>query len=116
VPAGLEEEEEFYSDAITRMEERADYERTRAEGVQVEIDLTENTTFARYVQSQRNLAIGALTRLMAIEPTDPIAILREQNIISSYLHVRAWAMGAIESSEVADQMIQEASRDYQDLS
>ncbi len=96
---------------IREIERRADLERIRAQGARVEVELTEDTPFRRYVEFRRSEATAALARLSVTDATDAIAVLREQHIIAEYLRVREWSRVQIEASIEADHSLQEDHRD-----
>lgn len=105
---------EFFEDGIIAAQRKADLIRQRADGAQVEIELTEDTPFRRYVDACRAEGVEALRCLAEIDPQDAVVIAKLQAKVQAYLTVRAWALGQIERSIVADRAIREDSSDHQD--
>lgn len=108
-----DDEDGVFGVGISELERRSSLERIRADGVAVEIELTEDTAFSRYVRLCRKEAIAAMNRMAVdVDPNDASSVLECQQIIKAYLHVRSFALGAIEKSIDADQRIQEDASGY----
>tara|TARA_R110000868_G_scaffold57824_1_gene178425 strand:- start:1060 stop:1401 length:342 start_codon:yes stop_codon:yes gene_type:complete len=108
------DDDDVFDHGVGELERRADLERTRAQGVRVEVELTEDTPFRRYVLARRAGAIEAMARITVADPADQVAVLREQHIIQEYLRVRNWARSEIEASIEADTHLQEGNRGSND--
>mgnify|MGYP003385936207 CR=1 FL=1 len=107
-------DDDVFDAGVGELERRSDLERIRAQGARVEVELTEDTPFRRYVTARRTEAVEAMMRITMADPNDPIAVLREQHIIKEYLRVRNWARAEIEASIEADAMLQEDHRGITD--
>lgn len=79
----------------------------RADGANVRIDVIENTSLRRYVNSRRDEAITALENLAEVDPNDVMAVAKLQHVVSEYLNVRAWILGEIEGSVRAHEKLQQ---------
>jgi hypothetical protein len=100
-----EDDAEVYDNGLLGLEQKADLERIRARGARVEVDLAEDTSLRRYVQSRRARSIEALQALVFVEPENALAVAGFQHIVAEYLNVREWARGEIEASVMADNQI-----------
>lgn len=99
----------IFSDSLTALEERRSLERIRADGARVEVDMAEDTSLRRYVNSRRDEATTALEGLAVVDPHDAIGVARLQHVVAEYLNVRDWIRGEIDQSIQADEQLQ---RDY----
>lgn len=105
-----DDDERLFGGGVAEIEARADLMRARALGAQVEVELTEDTPFARYVAACRRAAIEAMASLATIDPHDAVAIVALQQELQSYLRVRNWSRGQIEQAMMANDILQEGHR------
>lgn len=94
-------DDEMEGDALHEMERRADLQRIRAKGIQVEIDATDDTPLHRYMVARRVDAVEALLSLAGADPKDAIEVMRLQSVVRGYMDIREWVRMEIEASKVA---------------
>lgn len=105
-----DETDGFLDAGLSDLERRHDLQRKVAFGARVEVELTEDSTLRRYMDNRRVRAMEAISRLVATDARDAIAIAREQAIIAEFLTVRDWVRNTIDIANDADETIQREYR------
>ena len=106
---GLEifEEEPAFEQALAELEQRAELDRERYEGVAVEVDAAEGGPLHQYALARRGDAIEQLMVLAKVDPNDAIAVASAQATIRDYLRVAKWARGVVDAGNQAEKTLKE---------
>lgn len=84
------EEDEFFDDGISAVEQKHDLQRQAREGTDIRNDVDAGGPLGWYMRERRREALVALDILTSIDPKDVVEIARQQATVREYLNVRTW--------------------------